>query len=195
MLKITVFSISLLPLAYVIYLIITDQLGVNPVETITAETGEWALRFLWLTLALRPLQKLLKKAWPAKLRRMLGLYSYFYLSTHLLTFFWLEHFWFFDDILADIFEHPYVLIGMSGFLLMTPLALTSNRFSIKKLGPSWKKLHRLVYIIALLSIVHYVWLVKADLLEPTIYLLLLICLFLWRLVTDLLSKKGKKITN
>ena len=192
MLKTTVFGISILPFAYLVYLTVTDQLGANPVETITAETGEWTLRFLWLTLALRPLQKTLKKAWPAKLRRMIGLYSYFYLSIHLLTFFWLEHFWLLADILSDIFEHPYVLIGMLSFLLMTPLAITSNRFSIKKLGPSWKKLHRLVYITALLGIVHYVWLVKADLLEPAIYLTLLIGLFLWRLVIDLLSKKAKK---
>ena len=172
-----------------IYRVLMDQLGANPVEVFTEESGLWALRFLWFTLLLRPLQRLLKRAWPARLRRMMGLYAYFYLCLHVLTFLWLEHFWVIADIVDDVIEHPYVLVGVLAFLLMTPLAVTSNRFSMRQLKVAWKRLHRLVYVIGLLGILHFIWLVKADLLEPAIYLVLLIGLYAWRFVTDLLGNK------
>ena len=120
---------------------------------------------------------------------MMGLYAYFYLCLHVLTFLWLEHFWVIADIVDDVIEHPYVLVGVLAFLLMTPLAVTSNRFSMRQLKAAWKRLHRLVYVIGLLGILHFIWLVKADLLEPAIYLVLLIGLYAWRFVTDLLGNK------
>ncbi|MFO7602500.1 MAG: protein-methionine-sulfoxide reductase heme-binding subunit MsrQ [Gammaproteobacteria bacterium] len=174
--KLLIFLACLGPLAYLLWALLQDALGANPIEELSRRSGEWTLRFLLLTLAMTPLQKLLQQPWPLRLRRMLGLYTFFYASLHLLTYLWLDQFFVWSEIVADILQRPFILVGLLAFLLLLPLALTSNRASQRWLGRRWKRLHRLVYIIAALGIVHFFWLVKKDLLMPSIYLIILVIL-------------------
>ena len=180
-LKPVVFLGALVPLVYYTWALFNDLLGANPVEVITREAGEWALRFLWLTLLMTPLRRWGSWAWPLRLRRMLGLYAFFYATVHLLLYLWLDKFFIGSEILADIIKRPFITVGMLAWLLLLPLALTSNQFMIRKLGKRWRQLHRSVYLIAGLAILHFFWLVKADLLQPLIYLGLLAVLMWTRL--------------
>lgn len=179
-LKPLLFVLCLLPFAQIVYGVIIDDLGANPVETVTDITGQWTLRLLLLTLAMTPLRLLIGQGWPIRLRRMLGLYVFFYASLHFLTWLWLDQELRLDAILSDIAKRPYVTVGFLAWLGLLPLALTSNRFSIRRLGKSWSRLHQLVYPIAVLAILHFLWLVKADLLEPLIYTLVLLALLAFR---------------
>ncbi|MEM7293720.1 MAG: protein-methionine-sulfoxide reductase heme-binding subunit MsrQ [Pseudomonadota bacterium] len=189
LLKPTVFIVCLLPFIGLIYDAVTQSLGANPVEAITHETGEWALRFLLITLCATPLQRWRKWSWPVRIRRMLGLYAFFYAALHFTTYFWLDQFFDWQAMLIDIVKRPYILVGFLAFILLIPLAATSNRFMIRKLGRQWKSLHALVYPIAVLVLLHYVWLVKADLLEPAIYLGVLLVLLSVRLIGMLTASK------
>ena len=181
--KILLFLLALLPLASLIYGVVEDSLGANPVEVVTRASGEWALRFLLLTLTMTPLRLVLKQAWPLRLRRMLGLFCYFYVCIHLLCYLWLDQFFDWGEIIADIFKRPFITAGMLAFLLLTPLALTSTRAMMRRLGRHWQRLHRLVYLIAGLAVLHYFWLVKADTRLPVVYLLILIILLSFRLTS------------
>ncbi|MDT8387050.1 MAG: protein-methionine-sulfoxide reductase heme-binding subunit MsrQ [Thiogranum sp.] len=180
-LKPGVFAACLLPLAILIWKTFNDQLGANPIEAITHHTGEWALRFLLLTLLMTPLKRFSGWLWPVRLRRMLGLYTFFYASLHLATYLWLDQFFLWDEIWLDIIDRPFITVGMLAYLLLLPLALTSNRYMIRRLGKNWKRLHRLAYVIPALGVLHFWWLVKADVLEPLVYGLLLAGLLLARL--------------
>ena len=196
LLKPLVFMLCLLPMAYLVYGAVYDRLGANPVEKITHETGAWGLYFLLITLAVTPLRVYAGWSWLMPLRRMLGLYAFFYASLHVLTYFWLDHYFEIAAMLEDILKRPYITLGFTAWLLLIPLALTSNRFSIKRLGKRWKKLHRLNYLATLLVVAHFIWLVKADYLEPFTYLLVLIVLLLIRLpwMQSLLTAyKAKKL--
>ncbi len=184
-LKPLVFIFSLLPLAALVYAAFTNNLGANPVETLTHETGEWGLRFLLLTLCATPLRGVSGWAWPLRIRRMLGLYAFFYASLHLTTYLWLDQFFNWVDIVVDIGKRPYIAVGFLAFVLLIPLAITSNKIMIRRLRQKWKPLHTLVYPISVMVLLHYVWLVKADLLAPTVYLLVVIVLLAYRLVTRL----------
>ena len=195
MLKICIFTICLIPLGSLVLGAFSQALGTNPVETITHQTGEWALRFLLLTLCATPLRKLFGWTWPLRIRRMLGLYVFFYASVHLLTYLWLDQFFNWLDILVDIGKRPYITVGFSAFILLVPLAVTSNKVMMRKLGRKWKPLHTLVYIISVMALLHYVWLVKSDLLEPAIYLLILILLLTYRLVISLSPKRSLAPAN
>ena len=189
LLKPFVFLICLLPLGTLVFATVTGNLGANPIETITLETGEWTLRFLLLTLCATPLRRLSGWGWPVRIRRMLGLYAFFYVSLHFTTYLWLDQFFNWFDILIDIGKRPFITVGFSAFVLLIPLAVTSNRVMIRKLGRKWKPLHSLVYPISVFALLHYVWLVKADLLKPTIYLIILILLLGYRLVVSLSQQK------
>ncbi len=180
LLKPVVFLLCLLPLFNLLWRFYQDQLGANPIEVLTRDTGEWTLRFLLLTLAMTPLRQLTSQSWPLHYRRMLGLYSYFYASVHLLTYLWLDHFFDWQEIITDIVKRPYITLGMLAVVLLTPLALTSTKGMMRRLGRRWKTLHRLVYLIGLLGVVHYLLLVKADVREPLIYLFILSVLLLVR---------------
>jgi len=175
------FAACLVPFVQLLIGAFSDDLGANPVETVTHTTGDWALRLLLITLAMTPLRRLLGQPWPIRLRRMLGLFVFFYASLHLLTWAWLDQQWLLDEILADIAKRPYVTVGFAAWLLLLPLALTSNRWSMRRLGRQWSRLHRLVYLIAVLGLLHYLWLVKADLLQPLLYALVFGVLMLFRL--------------
>ncbi len=175
-----IFIACLIPLAVLAVAGVTDNLGANPIEEITHETGEWTLRFLLITLLMTPLRHWFGWGWPIRVRRMLGLFSAFYATLHLFTYLWLDQFFWWEEIWYDILDRPFITIGMLGFVLLIPLVLTSTNAMMRKLGRNWKKLHRLAYVIPALGVVHYWWLVKADIREPLLYAVLLGGLLGWR---------------
>ncbi len=175
-----VFCVSLLPLVWLCWLAWQDRLGANPVETLSHRTGDWSLRFLLLTLAVTPLRRLSGWNWLLKFRRMLGLFAFFYVCLHLGVYLIFDQFFDPAAILEDIAKRPYITVGFAGFLLLIPLAATSTNGMIKRLGRNWQRLHRLVYLIGVLGVVHYWWLVKADISEPLLYAGLLTMLLGYR---------------
>jgi sulfoxide reductase heme-binding subunit YedZ len=191
LLKPGVFLVSLLPLVQWVWALVNNQLGANPIEALSHGTGEWALRFLLIGLLATPLQTVFRWRWPARLRRMLGLYAFFYAVLHVLVYVWLDQQWHWRDILSDIVGKPYLLAGLSSVLILLPLAVTSNRYMIRALGKAWKALHRWVYIAALAACLHWVWLAKGDQLLPVVYLGLLMGLLLWRFMR-LLSPPNRR---
>ena len=171
-----------MPLARLVYGYFYDELGANPLEHITRNTGEWTLRFLLITLCVTPLRHITGMNWLLRLRRMLGLYAFFYGCLHLTTYLWLDQFFDWTEIGRDILKRPFITLGFSAMLLMTPLALTSFNAAIRKLGAKrWQALHRCVYAVSILGVLHFWWLVKIDLTEPAIYAVLLSALLGYRL--------------
>lgn len=159
-----------LPLARLLLAWQRDDLTANPIEFLTHSTGTWALVILLASLTITPLRKIKALNWTIKWRKILGLYSFLYVCLHLLTYLWLDHFFDWARIGEDIAKRPYVTVGFAAFVLLVPLALTSNKFSLRKLtGKRWQQLHRLVYAAAIGGVVHYYWLVKADVTEPLLY--------------------------
>ncbi len=181
MLKPVVFVLLSLPFAWLIYALFNGQLGANPIEAITHHTGEWALRILLLSLCMTPLRMMFRKPWPIRLRRMVGLFAFFYVVTHLLTYMILDQQLDVSAILLDVLERPYILAGTVSFLILVPLALTSTKGMMRRLGKRWQSLHKLVYIAAIAGVVHYIWLAKGDQIEPLVYLFVLFVLMLFRL--------------
>jgi sulfoxide reductase heme-binding subunit YedZ len=164
-------------------------LGANPIEFITHSTGDWTLIFLLITLAITPLRKLSGQAWLIRYRRMLGLFAFFYGTLHLTTYVWLDKFFDVHAMFADIVKRRFITAGLTGYLLMVPLALTSTKWSIGKLGGKrWQMLHRLIYFSALAGVVHYIWLVKADLHKPLEYAFVLSVLLGYRVFVWLIPK-------
>jgi sulfoxide reductase heme-binding subunit YedZ len=172
--------LCLLPFAGLLWAAFNGGLGANPVEKLTHETGAWTLRLLLLTLSLSPLRQWTGQAAWIRFRRITGLYTFFYLSCHFLIWFVADHSLDPGAMIEDIVERPYITLGFSAFLLMIPLAATSNQFMIRKLGRKWKRLHQLVYLIILLAVLHFIWLVKADYLEPGIYAIIAVILLAHR---------------
>lgn len=172
-----IFLACLWPLMRLVWLGFQDDLGANPIEFVERSTGYWALCFLMLTLALTPFRLLTKIFWPIQLRRMFGLYMFFYAVLHLATYLYLDFGFDWYEIQKDIVKHPFVIVGLMAFIFTIPLALTSTNAVIKKLGARWKKLHQLVYLIAVLGVTHFWWLVKKDIREPLIFALILTILF------------------
>ena len=183
-LKPAVFLLSLLPLARLFLLGFAGELGANPVEFVTRSTGTWALVMLCLTLAVTPLRRL--SGWNAlvRLRRMLGLFAFFYASLHFTVFLWLEHWFDLAAMLLDMLERPFVTAGFLAFLLMVPLAATSTQAMVRRLGSRWLTLHRLVYLIAPLAVLHFWWhkAGKNDFTEPAVYGAVIALLLAARLV-------------
>jgi len=176
-LKTTLFIASLFPAIWLVYALLTDQLGANPIESITRDTGLWALRFLWLTLLITPLCWLTGWNKLITLRRMLGLYVFFYALLHMLLYLWLDQFFDINEIIKDIIKRPFITIGFFTFTALIPLVITSNNAMVKRLGGKrWKKLHRLTYFIAIASSIHFYMLVKQDKSEPLFYIALLVVL-------------------
>ncbi len=174
------FVACLLPLVFLIIGAINETLGANPVETMTRGTGEWTLRFLLLTLLVTPARQILSWPWLIKLRRMLGLYVFFYAVMHLLTYVWFDQFFDLNEIVKDIIKRPFITVGFAAFILLIPLAMTSTNKMIRRLKKNWVRLHKLVYVIAVLAVLHFVWLVKADYQEPIVYGVILLILLLHR---------------
>ncbi len=168
-LKPVVFVLALLPLAHLVLGFWLNRLGANPVEAITHGTGDWTLRLLLLTLGISSFRRVFGWRWLPGLRRMMGLFVWFYATLHLFTYLWMDQFFDWGEIYFDILERPYITVGMLAWLLLVPLGLTSNNLSMRKLGKNWSRLHKLVYPIAILGVLHYLWLVKVDVREPLIY--------------------------
>lgn len=175
--KIAFFLVALMPLARLFWLGFTDDMGANPVEFVIHSLGTWGLVALLVTLSMSPIRMLTGASWPLQLRRMAGLYAFFYIGLHLLAYAGLDQWFDLRAIGKDIAEHPYILVGFTAFVLMVPLAVTSNNRMIRLLKQRWQLLHQLVYPIAILGVVHYWWLVKKDIREPLIYALVLMVLF------------------
>ena len=181
-LKIATFLLALYPLIRLLIFAATDNLGANPIEFITRSTGTWTLVGLMLTLTITPLRKITGWNSLLRIRRMLGLFSFFYASLHFITYIWLDQFFDFGAIIHDIYKRPFITVGFSAFILLIPLAVTSSNAMIRRLGAKrWQQLHKLVYLIAVLGVLHYVWLVKKDLTQPLIYAGVLMLLLGWRL--------------
>ena len=174
--KPAVFTLCLLPLLWLIWQGLAGQLGANPIEAVTHRTGDWTLRLLLITLAMTPLRRLSGWTWPVRVRRMLGLFAFFYATLHLVTYLWLDQFFDWGAILQDIAKRPFVTVGMLGFAFLVPLAATSNQCMMKRLGKNWKRLHQLAYVVPVLGVLHFLWLVKADIREPVIYATVLLAL-------------------
>jgi sulfoxide reductase heme-binding subunit YedZ len=180
--KPVVFLACLLPLGRLAWLGFHAGLGANPIEFITHSTGDWTLTFLLVTLSITPLRKLTRQYWLISFRRMLGLFAFFYGSLHLMTYVWLDKFFDVHEMLHDIAKRRFITAGMTAFALMIPLALTSTKWSIRKLGKRWQMLHRLIYFSASAGVIHYIWLVKADRKKPLEYAFVLGMLLLYRIV-------------
>jgi sulfoxide reductase heme-binding subunit YedZ len=177
-----VFLACLAPLARLAWRGLHAGLGANPIEFITHSTGDWTLTFLLVTLSITPLRKLTRQYWLISFRRMFGLFAFFYGSLHLMTYVWLDKFFDVHEMLHDIAKRRFITAGMTAFALMIPLALTSTKWSIRKLGKRWQMLHRLIYFSASAGVIHYIWLVKADLKKPLEYASVLGMLLLYRTV-------------
>jgi len=175
------FILLLLPALYYAYGIWQDTLGANPLEAIIRGLGDWALRILLLTLVMSPLRRLINWPQALRLRRMLGLYAYFYVILHLVGYLWFDQFFDWEEIWFDILERPFITIGMAAVVLLTPLAITSTKGMIRRLGKNWKRLHSLVYLISILAVIHFWWMVKIDVTEPAIYSVILAVLLVERI--------------
>ena len=167
-LKPLVFLAALGPLAYLAWGAVNDGLGANPISEITLATGLWTLRFVTITLAVTPLRRFVWND-AIKFRRMLGLFAFFYATAHFLTYLVLDQFFAFDLMVKDVVKRPFITAGMVAFLLMIPLALTSTRGWIRRLGRRWQALHRLIYLSGIAAAVHFVWKVKVAMGEPVYY--------------------------
>lgn len=187
-LKPVIFLAGLVPLALLAWRGFHSELGANPIETITHTTGDWTLIFLLITLTVTPLRRLTRQYWLISFRRMLGLYAFFYGTLHLTTYLWLDKFFDVHEMLKDIAKRKFITAGMTAFVLMIPLALTSTKWAIRKLGKRWQMLHRLIYFSAAAGVIHYIWLVKADLKKPLEYATVLGVLLLYRAVVWMSSK-------
>lgn len=180
-LKPTVFLACLIPFSQLAYLAYTGNLGTNPIEFITHFTGDWTLMFLLASLSVTPLRKISGWNGLIKFRRMLGLFAFFYAVLHFATYMVLDHFFDFQAIVKDVIKRPYVTVGFTGFVLMIPLAITSTAGMIRRLGKRWQQLHRLVYVIAIAGVIHFYWLVKADVRRPLQYGSVLVLLLGYRI--------------
>jgi sulfoxide reductase heme-binding subunit YedZ len=192
MAKPVVFTVCLLPFGCLLMGAVTDQLGANPQEALIRATGDWALRFLCLVLAVTPLRVMIKLPALARLRRMLGLFAYFYVAVHFLSYSGFDMGFDLADIVKDIAKRPFILVGSLAFLLLTPLALTSWNAAIKRLGARrWQRLHQLVYVISGLALLHFFWMrsAKNNFAEVFVYAAIVALLLGWRVQHAL--KKAK----
>lgn len=181
--KAAVFAACLIPFARLGLRAWHHELGANPIEYITRATGWWTLSFLMITLAVTPARKLLARPWLLRLRRMLGLFAFFYASLHFTTYIWLDQFFDVGEIAKDVVKRPFITVGFCAFLLLIPLAATSTNAMVRRLGAKrWQWLHRSVYLIAILGVTHFLWLVKKDVREPLAFIAILTVLLAFRLV-------------
>src|SRR5581483_1759921 len=183
------FIACLVPLALLAVDGLQGHLGANPIERITHATGDWTLRFLLITLAVTPLRRLTGINELISFRRMLGLFAFFYGTLHLMTYLWLDKFFDMHEIVKDVYKRPFITAGFTAYCLMVPLAITSTKGWIRRLGKKWVVLHRLIYASAAAGVIHYIWLVKKDKLRPEIYGAILAALLVWRIVLWLVKRQ------
>lgn len=186
--------VCLVPLVRLLALGVAGKLGANPIEFITHSTGTWTLVGLLVTLAVTPARHVTGRTVLVRYRRMLGLFTFGYACLHFLTYIWLDQFFELAAVVRDVGKRPFVTVGFAAFVLLVPLAATSNRAMMRRLGRNWQRLHRLVYVIAGLGVVHYLWLVKKDITQPLVYggvLAVLLVMRLPRVVRWLVALRGR----
>jgi sulfoxide reductase heme-binding subunit YedZ len=188
-----VFVLCLAPFFWLVFRALTDRLSVNPIEDITLTTGIWALRFLVATIAITPLRRITGWNRLIQYRRMVGLFAFFYASLHITTYFVLDLYPFFDQMWADLTRRPFIIAGMISFLAMVPLALTSTKGWIRRMGRRWQLLHRLVYLSALAAGIHYLWKVKVIIGSPVYYLAIIATLLLFRVGWMVRARSTKRV--
>jgi sulfoxide reductase heme-binding subunit YedZ len=176
-----VLILSTIPFLFILYKIYFNKLGPEPVKEITHFTGEWTLIFICLTLSMTPLKRLTNLTMWVSFRRMLGLFVFFYASLHLLTYIGIDYRFNWQPILDDVFKKKYIFIGFAAWVLLIPLAITSSQKMIKLLKNNWKRLHRLIYIIAIFGSLHYIWLSKTIFFKPLVYLVIILVLLALRI--------------
>ena len=179
--KVPVFLLALVPLALLVRAFLTDTLGVNPPETIQLQTGRWALKFLLITLAVTPVRRVTGWNIVIQYRRMLGLFAFFYATLHFTSYWAFDLSFAFGGMIGDILKRPFIALGFTAFLLLTPLALTSTKSWIRRLGKKWTLLHRLVYVAAICAVIHFAWKVKVFTGDPVLYAVVLTLLLGFRL--------------
>ncbi len=180
--KVVVFALACVPVALLAFALFRNDLGPNPVETLQNQTGEWTLKFLVMTLAVTPLRKILKLPELIRFRRMLGLFAFFYVCLHFVTYLWLDQTFNFRGMLDDVAKRKFITVGFTAFLLLIPLAVTSTTVMIRRLGGKrWQALHRTIYLCGILGVIHYWWKVKSDIRGPLFYAVLVGILLLYRL--------------
>ena len=194
LIKTAVFLACLVPLGLIVLDGFQNNLTADPIEEILHRTGIWTLRILLITLAMTPLRVMTGSAVFIRIRRMLGLFTFFYVSLHLIVYSWLDLGLDFGHLWEDIIDRPYITVGMLAWLLMLPMAITSNRAMIRKLGKAWKKLHQTIYLVIGLGCLHFIWLVKSDLTEPLIYTGIGLSLLLFRVAHHYHGKRTKSQT-
>ena len=182
--KPSIFILCTIPFLFIFYKILFSKLGPEPVKEITHFTGEWTLIFICLTLSMSPLKRLTNLSIWISFRRMLGLFIFFYATLHLLTYIGLDYRFDWNPIFDDVIKKKYVFIGFAAWLLMVPLAITSSQKMIKLLRNNWKKIHRLIYVIAIFGSFHYIWLSKTIFFKPLIYFIIIVVLLLLRIKTN-----------
>ncbi len=190
LLKPLVFLLALVPAGYLGYRTYANDLGVNPAETLQLETGEWALKFLIITLAVTPVRRLTGWNRVIQFRRMLGLFAFFYACVHFLTYIVLDKYFAFGEMMADVIKRPFITAGFVAFVAMVPLAVTSTKGWIRRLGRRWQVLHRLIYVSGVAAAVHFVWKVKVAIGEPVYYAVVIAALLGFRLVWQLRSARS-----
>jgi sulfoxide reductase heme-binding subunit YedZ len=181
--KAGVFALALLPAAWIAWQFAHDRLGVNPIRELEIQTGLWTLRLLAVTLMLTPARRLFGWNWLVKYRRMLGLFTFFYACVHLSMWAGVDWFFAWGDMWEEIVKHKYILIGMLTWLVMLPLAITSTKGWVRRLGKRWTRLHRLVYVAAVTGTVHYLWAVKKDTFFPAVYFVVFALLLGYRVIS------------
>jgi sulfoxide reductase heme-binding subunit YedZ len=190
--KIAIFLAALVPLARLAWKALHGGLGANPIEFITHSTGDWTLILVLTTLSITPLRRLTRQYWLIGIRRMVGLFAFFYGTLHFTTYIWLDKFFDLHEMFKDVAKRPFITVGFSAFVLLIPLALTSTTASIRRLGgKNWQRLHRLIYLTGILGVVHYLWLVKADRRKPLEYGAVLAILLLYRVVAWGLERRSE----
>ncbi|MFL6440232.1 MAG: sulfite oxidase heme-binding subunit YedZ [Terriglobales bacterium] len=190
LLKIVVWALCLSPVSLLAWKATHDLLGANPLSEITLTTGHWTLYLLLTTLAISPLRKVTRLNWLIRFRRLVGLFAFFYGCLHLMTYLWFDKAFELHEIVKDIYKRPFITAGMTAWILMLPLALTSTGASIRWLGGKrWQNLHRLIYFSAIAGVVHFWWLVKRDLTRPEIMAAILIVLLAFRIVDRFLATR------
>ena len=182
--KVFVFAACLVPLALLVWRGLNNNLTADPIAYVTHKTGDWTLRFLVITLAITPLRKILHLPQLIRFRRMMGLFAFFYVSLHFTTWIWLDKNFIWAELWKDVLKRPFITVGFTGFVLLIPLAITSTAGWIRRLGGKrWQLLHRLVYLTAVLGVIHYYWLVKSDIRLPVMYGAILLVLLAYRFFT------------
>jgi len=189
--KVLIFLAALVPLERLAWKAFHDGLGANPVEVITHSTGDWTLILILTTLSITPLRKLTKQYWLIGVRRMIGLFAFFYGCLHFTTYIWLDKSFDVHEMIKDVYKRPFITAGFTAFVLLIPLALTSTKGWIRRLGKNWQRLHRLIYVTAIAAVIHYIWLVKADLRKPLQYAFVLGVLLLYRVVVWIAEARRK----